>query len=55
VATYGYARSPERTGRAQTEGLPLGEADPTKITSFHAQQERRHPCKAGSLGRGQIH
>jgi hypothetical protein len=43
MATCGYAESPERTGRAQIEGLPLGEADPTEITSFHARQERSHP------------
>jgi hypothetical protein len=55
MATYEYAGSPERTGRAQTEGLPLGEVDPTKIMSFHARQERSHPCRAGLLCRGRIH
>jgi hypothetical protein len=34
MATCGYAGSPERTGRAQTEGLPPGEADPTKLRRF---------------------
>jgi hypothetical protein len=34
MATCGYAGSPERTSRAQTEGLSPGDADPTKITSF---------------------
>jgi hypothetical protein len=40
MATCGYVGSPERTGRAQIKGLPPGEADPTKITSLHARQER---------------
>jgi hypothetical protein len=51
MATCGYAGSPERTDRAQTEGLPPGEADVTEITSFHDRQERSHPRRAGSLGR----
>jgi hypothetical protein len=34
MATCGYVGSPERTGRAQIEGLPPGEADSAKITSF---------------------
>jgi hypothetical protein len=38
MATCGYAGSPERTGRAQTEGLSLGEADPAKTTSLHARK-----------------
>jgi hypothetical protein len=44
MATYGYAGSPERTGQAQIEGLPPGEADPTEVTLLHARQERSHPC-----------
>jgi hypothetical protein len=34
MATCGYARSPERTGRAQIEGLPLGEAIQQKLRRF---------------------
>jgi hypothetical protein len=49
MATCGYCGSPERTGRAQTKGLPPGEADPTKITSLHARQERSHPSELARL------
>jgi hypothetical protein len=55
MATCGYAGSPDRTGRAQIEGLSPGEADLAKITSFHARQERGHSRRAGSLGRGLIY
>jgi hypothetical protein len=41
-AACGYAGSPERTSQAQTEGLSPGEADPTKVASFHARQERSY-------------
>jgi hypothetical protein len=34
MATCGYAGSPERTGRAQIEGLPPGEVDSTKLRRF---------------------
>jgi hypothetical protein len=34
MATCGYVGSPKRTGRAQIEGLPPGEADSAKIASF---------------------
>jgi hypothetical protein len=49
MATCGYAESPERTGQAQIKGLPPGEADSGKITSFHARQERGHLCRADLL------
>jgi hypothetical protein len=49
MATCGYAESPERFGRAQIEGLPPVEADPTKITSLHARQERSHPAELARL------
>jgi hypothetical protein len=49
MATYGYAGSPERAGRAQTEGLSPGEADTTKVASFHARQERSYSCELACL------
>jgi hypothetical protein len=49
MATSGYAGSPERTGRAQTEGLSPGEADPAKTTSLHARQERSHSAELARL------
>jgi hypothetical protein len=55
MATRGYAGSPERAGRAQTEGLSPGEADLTKVALFHARQERSHPCRASSRNHGMIH
>jgi hypothetical protein len=35
MAACGYVGSPERIDRAQTEGLSPGEADLTKVASFH--------------------
>jgi hypothetical protein len=49
MATCGYVGSPERTGRAQTEGLSPGEADSAKTTSLHARQERGHPRELARL------
>jgi hypothetical protein len=36
MATCGHARSPERTGRAQTESISLGKTNPIEVASFHA-------------------
>jgi hypothetical protein len=36
MATCGYSRSPERTGRAQIECVFTSKADSIEDTSFHA-------------------
>jgi hypothetical protein len=49
VPTRGYAGSPERTGRAQTEGLSSSKADSTKMHRFTPDKREAIRVELASL------